>query len=255
MKSLSIVAKQFWLSTKKHSPEILTGIGIAGMITTVVIAVKSTPKAIKLIDEKKEENNAEVLAPVETIKTAWFCYIPAMVIGVMSVCCLIGANSVNLRRNAALATAYALSESALKEYSEKVIETIGDKKESTIRDAIAQDKLNQNPVTNTEVFITDKGNTLCYDVLSGRYFRSDIDKIKKIENELNRQMRDDMYISLNDFYYELGLEPTEVGNSLGWNIQDDYINLDFRAKLASDGTPCLVIDYNNGPKYDFRRFM
>ena len=83
MKSLSVVAKQFWLSTKKHSPEILTGIGIAGMITTVVIAVKSTPKAIKLIEEKKTEHNAETLTPLETVKAAWFCYIPSTVIGVM----------------------------------------------------------------------------------------------------------------------------------------------------------------------------
>ena len=78
------------------------------------------------------------------------------------------------------------------------------KKEQSVKDAIAKDKLEQNPIVSREVIITEKGNTLCYDVISCRYFRSDIDKIKKIENELNRRMRDDMYISLNDFYYELG---------------------------------------------------
>ena len=39
--------------TIKHSPEILTGVGIAGMITTTVLAVKATPKALRLIDDKK----------------------------------------------------------------------------------------------------------------------------------------------------------------------------------------------------------
>ena len=34
----------------KHSPEILTGIGIAGAITSTVLAVKATPKAIRLIE-------------------------------------------------------------------------------------------------------------------------------------------------------------------------------------------------------------
>ena len=38
-------------ATVKHSPEILTGIGIAGIISTTVMAVKATPKALKLIEE------------------------------------------------------------------------------------------------------------------------------------------------------------------------------------------------------------
>ncbi len=67
--------------------------------------------------------------PKDIIKTAWPCYIPAAV-GAISVFCLIGASSTNLRRNAALATAYTLSESTLKEYQEKVVETIGEKRNS-----------------------------------------------------------------------------------------------------------------------------
>ncbi len=92
-----------------------------------------------------------------------------------------------------------------------MIETIGEKKEQTVRDAIANDRINKNPVSRREVIITEKGNTLCYDAISGRYFKSDIDKLKKAENELNRRMRDEMYISLNEFYYEIGLNPTKIG--------------------------------------------
>lgn len=95
-------------------------------------------------------------------------------------------------------------------------------------------------------------NTLCYDAVSGRYFKGDIEKIKKAECELNRQMRDEMYISLNDFYYEIGLDNIKLGDELGWNIDDGYIDLSFSSQLASDGTPCLVIDYTIAPRYDFR---
>lgn len=192
------------------------------------------------------------MKPLETVQLTWKCYIPSAVIGGISICCLIGASSVNFRRNAALATAYTLSESALKEYQEKVIETIGEKKEQSVRDAIAKDKLEQNPVVSREVIITEKGNTLCYDIISCRYFRSDIDKIKKIENELNRRMRDEMYISLNDFYYELGLNGSSMGEDLGWNIDEGYIDLNFSSQLAEDGTPCLVINYKLAPRYDYR---
>ena len=117
--SLSSIAKSVRTAMKKHSPEILTGIGIAGMITTTVMAVRATPKALILIEEKKDELETDQLSGKEIVKTAWPCYIPAAIVGSVSVFCLIGASSTNLRRNAALATAYTLSESTLKEYQER----------------------------------------------------------------------------------------------------------------------------------------
>lgn len=250
--NLSNIAKGVRTAMIKHSPEILTGIGIAGMITTTVMAVRATPKAIKLIEEEKDRQNIERLKPIDIIKTTWKCYIPAAITGGLSIACLIGASSVNARRNAALATAYTLSESALKEYQEKVIETIGKKKEQSVRDAIAKDRIDKNPVSSREVIITEKGNTLCYDSISGRYFKSDIDKLKKVENELNRRMRDEMYISLNEFYYEIGLNPISIGDDIGWNIDRGYIELNFSSQLTDDGNPCLVIDYQVAPRYDYR---
>ena len=240
---------------KKHSPEILTGIGIAGMITTTVMAVRATPKALILIEERKEEIGAEKLEAMDMVRTTWACYIPAAITGTLSVVCLIGASSVNARRNAALATAYTLSESALKDYQGKVIEMFGEKKNEAVKDAMAKDKVEKNPVVTREVIITEKGNTLCYDAISGRYFKSDIEKIKKAECELNRQILDDMYVSLNDFYYEIGLDNVKLGDELGWNVDSGYIDLSFSSQLASDGTPCLVIDYSVAPRYDYRNLL
>lgn len=241
----------------KHSPEILTGLGIAGMITTTVLAVKATPKALDLIsqaeDEKKDNGSDERLTKTETVKACWKCYIPAAITGTVSIACLVGASSVNAGRNAALATAYKLSETALTEYKEKVIETIGEKKEQTVRDAIAKDKVEKHPVKQQEIVITGKGETLCYDSLFGRYFKSDIDKLKKIENILDRRMRDEMYISLNEFYYEVGLDGVTAGDNIGWNIDRGYIELEFSSQLAADGTPCLVVSFGNPPRYDFDR--
>lgn len=251
-KTIPTALRNLQNAAKKHSPEILTGIGIAGMITTTIMAVRATPKALMLIEEKKDELDTDELTAKETVIAAWACYIPAAVTGTVSICCLIGASSVNIRRRAALATAYTLSESALKEYQEKVVETIGEKKEQSIRDAVAKDKIEKNPASNCEVFITEKGNTLCFDAVSGRYFKSDIDKIKKAENELNRRMRDEMYISLNEFYYEIGLDGISIGDELGWNIDNGYIELQFSSQLDDNGTPCLVLGYLVEPRYDYR---
>lgn len=244
------VVRSIQTTVKKHSPEILTGIGIAGMITTVIFAVRATPKALEMIKKKEAELNQD-LGVLDTLKTAWTCYIPSAMIGTASIVFLIGANSKNLKRNAALATAYTLSSSAFKEYQEKVEETIGEKKEQTVKDSIAKSKLEKDPISNKEIIITSKGDTLCYDAISGRYFKSDIEKIKKSVNELNRRMLDEMFISLNDFYYEIGLRGTELGDMLGWNIDKGYIELDFSSQLTDDGTPCLVLRYSLTPQYDF----
>lgn len=251
-KTVKTMARNLGKTVSKHSPEILTGIGIAGMITTTVMAVRATPKALALVEDKKKELSGDELTAKEVVIVTWKCYIPSAVIGTVSVCCLIGANSVNIRRRAALATAYSLSESALREYQEKVVEAIGEKKEQAVRDAVAKDKVDKNPVNSREVIITEKGNALCLDYVSGRYFRSDIDTIKKAVNELNRRMRDEMYISLNDFYYEIGLPLNGIGDDLGWNIDNGYIEPSFSSQLAEDGTPCLVIAYLVEPRYDFR---
>lgn len=250
--NVSKMVKSAQVILSKHSPEILTGIGVAGLLTATVLAVKATPKALTLIEEEKREKHVDKLTPVEVVKTAWKPYIPAAITGVMATACIIGASSVNAKRNAALATAYTLSETALKEYREKVVETIGEKKEQVIRDSIAKDKVEKNPVSNNEVIITEKGNTLCYDSVSGRYFRSDIDKIRRAASELDYRLRSEMYVSLNDLYYELGLPSIGIGEELGWNVDYGPMTIDFSSQLAEDGTPCLVMDYHVAPRYDFR---
>lgn len=251
--NLSAITKSVRTALKKHSPEILTGIGIAGMITTTIMAVKATPKALMLIDEKKHEENVEQLTKIEVVKTAWKPYVPTVLTAAASVACLVGASSVNFKRNAALATAYSLSETALREYKDKVIETIGEKKEQSVRDAVIKDKVNKNPVERNEVIITDNGETLCYDVQSGRYFKSDINTIKKAINKLNRQMLTDMFISLNELYYEIGLSTIELGDELGWHIDRGLIDIAYSSQLAADDRPCLVIDYRVAPQYDYRK--
>lgn len=239
----------------KYSPGILTGIGITGMIGATFMAVKATPKALYLIDTKKEEAEVEELTPVETIKTCWTCYIPATLTTVLSAACLIGASTVSAKRNAALATAYSISEAALREYQEKVVEVVGEKKEKAVRDAVAKNQIERDPVTKSEVVIIDSNsNTLCYEPLSGRYFKSTIDKIKKAEIKLDRQMIQEMYVSLNDFYWEIGLDETDLGDKMGWNLSKGYMDLSFSSQLADDGTPCAVIVYGIPPVYDYQNY-
>lgn len=252
--SLKNMASDFKTAMVKNTPGILVGVGIVGMASTTVLAVRATPKAIQLIEAKKRELKVDSLTPIETVKTAWKCYIPSAVTGVMSTACLIGASSVSARRNAALATAYNLTKVAMNDYKDAVVETIGEKKEQVVRDVAAKKKIERDPVTSSEVVVTERGTTLCYDAVFGRYFRSDIDMIKRAVNELNRSIVSSMYASLNEFYDEIGLPPIDIGDKLGWNIDDGQIEVDFSSQLAADGTPCLVIQFSVAPDYGYSKF-
>ena len=254
MSKLSVFFKAARNTASKHSPEILTGIGIAGMITTTVLAVKATPKALKLMDDAQYDKEEDLTVP-EKVKVTWKCYIPATLLGLASVGCLIGANSVNLRRKAALATAYKLSETALAEYKEKVIETVGEEKAKDIRSAIAKDKMEKNPVTKSEVIITDKGESLFCDSISGRYFKSDMNTIEKAVNTINRRLLNEMSVSLTEFYSEIGLSPTGLSEELGWNMNDGQIEIDFSSQITDDGRPCIYIEYEIAPRYDYHKFV
>lgn len=256
------IANKLRKTIVQYSPEILTGLGVAGFFTSVGLAIPATKKALESIKEEKlireEESNdgkVEPLTKVDVLKVTWKCYVPTAISCVTSAACIIGATSVNMRRNAALATAYSLSETALKEYQEKVVTTIGDKKEKAIRDQIAQDKLNRSPVNDREVILAEGGNVLCYDPQKDRYFRSDANTIKKAINKLNADMIQEMYVSLNDFYYEIGLANCKMGDDLGWNMDGGLIDISFSAMVASNDEPCLVLDYRLEPRTDYRNLM
>lgn len=251
---LNQMVQQTKRAAKKNSPVILTAVGLTGMVTSTVLAVKATPLALDLIREAEFEKGEE-LTKTEVVKATWKPYMPAVGTAIFSMACIIGANSIHMRRSAALATAYKLSQSALHEFKDKAIEVVGEEKVSEIKQKISQDKVDKDPVSKTEVIITDKGKTLMYDTISGRYFESDIEEVKKIVNELNRDMLSDMYISLNQFYSAIGLQHTKAGYDLGWQCDKGLIEVEFGATIADDGRPCITIDFPYPPHYGFDRLI
>lgn len=227
----------------KHSPEILTVLGLTGMVSSIFMAVKATPKALDIISETKEKDLSKKEETKEIILNAGKVYIPTILTTGLSAACIIGASSINLKRNAALATAYSISENVIKEYQSKVVETVGQRKERQIKDEIIKDHIDKNPVSNTEVYISSSGTTLFYDDHSGRYFMQDLAKMEKIENMLNKRLWSEMWISINELYYEIGLPPLKDGDNIGFNINDGYLDYTERysAQIADDGRPCLAI--------------
>lgn len=258
----------------KRSPEILTGVGLVGMVATTVLAVKATPKAMALIEEeqkkrtkeKYEENRktdpningapAETLSTLDKVKVAWKPYIPAAITGVLSIGCIVGASSVSARRQAALYSAYKLSETAFAEYKDKVAETVSEKKVKEIKQKIAEDKVDKatDPESKTKVVLSSDGDTWFIDPYSNIKFLSTANKIDMAANKLSRKMLDEMYVSLDEFYDELGIDPsdrTKTSNDIGWHIDDGVIEPDYSDAVVKDGKAYVVLDFLKRPEYGF----
>jgi hypothetical protein len=232
----------------KNSPYILTGLGCAGVLTTALFTGHSTLKAYELI-KMEEYDKKEELTTQEIIKLTWKVFIPPVLMGITSIVCILGANSINANRNAALAALYSLSETAFREYKEKVVEQIGRSKEIQVRDSIAKDRVTTNPPGDRTIIITGNGDVLCYDALSDRYFRSSAEKIRQQVLELNYNLMSEMWLYLNDLYYALGLPSNKLGGQMGFDIDKGLIELEYSSQLTPEGQPCLVISTDVHPKY------
>lgn len=244
---------------KRHTPGILTGLGIFGMATSVGLAVWQAPKAHILLEEKRKAKEAAGEEPkltiIETTKTVWKQYLPCALTFAVSTALLIASGHISGVRTATMATALGLSETAFQQYKAQVVKTLGEKKEAQVQDDVAREQLRQHPVSNTEVILTGKGEHLCYDPMSGRYFKSDIEKVRSAINEINRRLLGDVYISVNEFYELLGLKPIELGDDLGWNVDKGYLDVHFTSDLADDGTPCLVLNYSVLPVNGYNKLF
>ena len=129
----------------EHSPEILTGLGIAGMFSAIIFAIQATPKAEKAIEKKKKDLNKEKLTAPEVIGASWKYYIPTAASFAVGAACVIGSDTITKKRAAALTAAYSITETALSEYKEKVKEVIGEAKENRVYEKISEEQVQKNP--------------------------------------------------------------------------------------------------------------
>lgn len=88
------------------------------------------------------------------------------------------------------------------------------------------------------------GEVLCCELRTMRYFHSDIEGLRRAQNDVNNWINTGSgRVSLTDFYSIIDLEPTTESDYNGWD-GDDLLALSFSHGLAPDGRPCLTFDYN-----------
>jgi hypothetical protein len=196
-----------------NSPAILTVVAVAGVATTTFLAVKATPRAWMDIQEAQSEQ-LDPLTKVEVAKLTYHHYIPTVASGVVTIAAIVGVNSISSGRNKALLAAYGLSDAAFREYRDKVVEHIGANKEQKVMDEVNQDYVDRE-MPSKQVIIASGGDVMFLDKMSGRVFESDVETVRRAENDVNYMIINDMYASLNDFYYKLGLPRTRWAMNSG----------------------------------------
>lgn len=250
VQSLKNFGDKLLKGASKHSPEILTGIGIAGFIGTVVLAVNATPKALQNIEENCEGEKTVK----DIIKYGAKYYIPAVVTGAASTACIIGSSKINFKRNAALTTAYALSESFAKEYKDAVLEEIGPEKEKEIRTKVAEKRMEKNPIENATIIQTSERGAKFYDPYSNTYFESNVHKLNSAINQVNNMLMNELGATLTDFYFAAGLPTSKSSDLIGWRFEDSgIISLRYTAVVRNnpetdEQEAVLSMDFNREPK-------
>jgi hypothetical protein len=223
---------------QENSTTILTAVGVSGTITTAYLTGTATFKAAyRIMCAEIEGGHIDTKTKASLV---WRLYIPPVVSGTLTIAAIVSAAKINSRRAAALTAAYSLSEKAYSEYKDKVVETLGERKEKKVRDEIAADQVNNHPPQG--VVMLGSGDILCCELWTGRYFNSDMEAIRKAVNVINAKLNRDDNATLSDFYDLIGLPNTTSSSYSGWN-SDKLLDLNFSTQLH-EGKPCLAFEYN-----------
>ena len=235
---IGAIVKNVVSVAKANATPIATGAVIIGMVTAVVLAVKAGKESSEIIEEAKEEYGVEEFTFKEVIRLVWKKFLPVIFILGLTIACLLVNTNRMMKRYAALSTAYALSESYLKDYMDATKENTGPKKEQAIRDAAMEKQVANHPLdkNGAERGIIERGNgdTLFYDTLTTRYFHDSIEHVKEIERDLAGiyEAEDQLYA---DDYVRALLGITGHFEQMGW-----------RKTGKIDGTHKFKLNYTSG---------
>lgn len=248
------------LKLKKHSPEILVGAGIVGVVTSTVMACKATTKIDEILTEQKEniektkqyveehgysdkyteEDHKKDLtifysrSVVDLVKL----YAPSVVLGTVSIAMIIGGHNVLRKRNVALAAAYATVEKGFKEYRGRVVERFGEQldkelkyniKSKELEEVAVDEKTGKEKVEKKTVHVADPSAYSDY----ARFFDDgcagwskdpefNLMFVKDQQRYANDLLKTKGHLFLNEVYDMLGIPRTKAGQVVGWIYDEKH---------------------------------
>ena len=242
-----------------NSPAVLTAAGVIGIVGTTVLTYKATVKTVRALDDERYKRNINkvtagdppAITKMEAFKIVGKYWLAPTAVASLSIASVIGAQYINTKRAAAIAAAYVALEGKQEEYKEKVQELFGEKKAQQVDEAIHKDWVNAHRVAELQVA---PGDVPCLDALSNKLFSSNLETLRKAENDINARINHGDQPSVTDLYACIkgGLEQTRLSDAFGWN-DENMCEMKFTTQMTDDGTPVLVMDFSVLPVGNFWR--
>lgn len=265
------------LVTKKHSPVILTTVGILGGVTAAVLGAKATLKLEPIVadleldlenhnqlqhdDEGEKVKTTAQIYAVHTIRIIKL-YGPSVSLGAASIVCIVSAQGIMQKRNAALGAAYLAMEKGFTEYRKRVEEALGTEKENELRYGIKTEELHDTKAgTVTEVKTPDPNAYSPYAIFFDQFNKNwkregELNKyfLQMQQNYANDMLRARGHVFLNEVYDMIGAERTKAGAVVGWVLSstgDNFIDFGIfnagneRARMFVNGLEAaILLDFN-----------
>lgn len=235
----------------RNSPGLLTGLGVAGVISTAVLTAKAAVRADRLIENatiELRQKQRGSLSNREKVEIAWKEFIPPAVVAAVTIAAILGANHISSRRTAAVAAAFKISEKMAEEYRQKVVETMGPQKEEMVRSAVAKERIES--VEGVGSLVLTGAQEIYFDAWSGRAFVSTRDKVDAAVNQINHQINHEWAASVSEFYDALNLPRTALSDNFGWNT-DEPLDPYYTSTLLDDRRAAVEIRFNTQPFGNF----
>lgn len=236
---------------KKNDSKLLLAGGIILGGTAIVSAIWGTSKAEKLLNE---QYYAKDIVPdrKQIVKDCWKYYIPTAVLSAGAIACFICSRNIEAGKKVALLGAYSVLENRLKATEDKLVEGLDSaaaklKKEEILKKVNKETAEKVNVEASAKDIIQAGGSELCMDSLSGRLFMSSPALINAAVDRINRKLPQEVFVTLNEFYYELDIPDIVLGRDIGWDIQYGYLDVLYTTQLTEDGHAVLVVNYTVRP--------
>ena len=250
--------KKVELKAIKHSPEILAGVGVVGVVGSLVMACKATTKLSDILEDSKEQLDKikEVAADpayeekysqddakkdttityVQTGVKVVKLYAPSVILCASSLGCLLASNNILKKRNAALSAAYMTVDKSFKEYRKRVADRFGEEVEKEIRYNIKAEEITKvdedgNEVTETVKIMDGTDDPNSYSDYARFFDEScaawqndaeyNLTFLKAQQQYANDLLKAKGRLFLNEVYRMLGIDETKAGQVVGWVYNPD----------------------------------
>jgi hypothetical protein len=222
----------------KRNPQILiTGLGIAASVATAITSGKAHAKA--LANDNGASDNL-----LDFTKRNWMSYVPAAVSLGVTIFAIVSLNNVTYKKYQALAAAYSVSQMNLTELRQNLAKSV-----EVIKNGgkPADKKAAEKKLPEGSMVIFGDEEVLCKDAITGRTFRSTAEKIRGYCNNISEDLLHFGPCPLNDFYAQIHIGETGIGDELGWG-GGVALKPVFRPVLLDSGSPAVEVAITPAPQ-------